>query len=109
MTARIPSRPDGPPPALKRLERRARRDALELELDRFKSRKPWRVTRAAYLREHPLCERCKAGGRHVGATVVHHKVDRRERLDLALEPDNLEALCVSCHNAETARRKARRL
>lgn len=108
MTARIPSRPDGPPPALKRLERRTRKAAAERELDRFLWWPPWRKTRAAYLRSHSLCEACKAAGRSVGATVVHHKVDRRERPDLALEPSNLEALCASCHNAETARRKARK-
>ena len=54
----------------------------------------WQRLRAAYLRSHPLCNRCPGV---VPAIVVHHKQpisDGGERLDT----ENLEALCETCHN-----------
>lgn len=104
---RIPSRPSRPAWA-RALEVRPRSTVDERALAGFLSTKAWRVTRKAYLAEHPLCERCRAEGLTVPATVVHHRIDRRDRPDLALEWDNLEALCATCHNAETARRQGRR-
>lgn len=102
MPSPIPSRKDArawlprrkPPPA-----------PDEKELDRFLNRAAWKRTREWYRSLHPLCERCRAAGRIVPSAVVHHKVDRRERLDLAYSEDNLEALCEPCHNAESARRQ----
>jgi 5-methylcytosine-specific restriction endonuclease McrA len=32
---------------------------------------------------------------------VDHKIDRRERPDLALDMDNCETLCASCHSRKT--------
>jgi 5-methylcytosine-specific restriction protein A len=61
----------------------------------------WRATRAAYLRAHPLCCKCTARGRRVTARVVDHVVpikDGGARFDW----DNLQALCVACHNSKTA-------
>ncbi|MDY6796971.1 MAG: HNH endonuclease signature motif containing protein [Actinomycetota bacterium] len=55
----------------------------------------WRKTRAAYLAEHPRCERCGAP-----ATEVHHKDEDTDNNDW----DNLEALCKPCHSRETASR-----
>lgn len=53
----------------------------------------WRAVRAAYLRTHPLCERCEAAP----SMMVHHVRPLRrggERLDWA----NLAALCGEpCH------------
>lgn len=61
----------------------------------------WKRTRAAVLaRAGYLCERCRAAGRTVPARLVHHKARLEVRPDLAFEPDNLEALCNPCHEAE---------
>src|SRR5262245_25332521 len=72
---------------------------------RFHATAVWQKARAWYLKTHTRCERCKAKGRVVEATVVHHLIDVADRPDLALETANLEALCVQCHNSETARRR----
>lgn len=59
----------------------------------------WRKCRAAYLRKEPLCERCGKP-----ATQVHHKqrLTRESIKDpsIALNFDNLEALCDDCHRLE---------
>ena len=47
--------------------------------------------------EHPLCEKC--GIRF--SVDVHHIKPLKEYPELALDPDNLEALCKRCHAKET--------
>ena len=84
---------------------RARR-GFDTELGFYKSAQ-WRVLRAAFLREHPVCGLCAARGRVVAAVVVDHVVpvkDGGARLDVA----NLQALCVTCHNRKTAQETARK-
>lgn len=54
------------------------------------------------LRTDPLCERCKALGDLVPATMVHHKLERADHPDLELELENLESLCASCHSRHHA-------
>ena len=67
---------------------------------KFYKSKKWLKCRAAYLAgKFYICERC---GRP--ATIVHHK----ERVTpenvgdpgVTLNPENLEALCLECHNKE---------
>lgn len=42
--------------------------------------------------------------RHINrATCVHHIVELEDRPDLALDSDNLIALCDRCHNARHGR------
>lgn len=59
----------------------------------------WKRCRAAFLRMHPICERCGMPARQ-----VHHKT--RITPENMLDPDitlnwgNLEALCEQCHQAE---------
>jgi len=53
-----------------------------------------------YLAEHPLCEDCEAKGQISAAVDVHHIRDRRDNPDLALDYDNLQALCKPCHNSK---------
>ena len=71
----------------------------------------WRELRIAYLREHPLCERCIREGKAAGvpegyitpAIDVHHRVPvetaktLQEMERLAYDWNNLEALCIACH------------
>ena len=70
----------------------------------FYGRKEWLKLRAYKLARDPLCQRCKAGGRVVLAAHVHHVQDVAKRPELRLVYSNLESLCVSHHNAESARR-----
>lgn len=66
--------------------------------------KGWKRLRALYINNHPLCERCLLNGRSVPATDVHHKrfflsgKTDEERWQLLLSPNNLEALCETCHH-----------
>ena len=74
----------------------------------------WKMIRADYLRQHPLCERCRREGIAAGvlpdgyvtsAVDVHHKtpVERghtpqeMEWLAYNLGGNNLAALCIPCH------------
>lgn len=61
---------------------------------------PWRRTRRAYARSvHKICERCGGVG-----FIVHHKTELTpENINddrIAYGFDNLELLCLSCHNRE---------
>ena len=69
----------------------------------------WQRLRVAYLADHPLCEECLANGVTREAVDVHHVVsfmtaEGVERIELALNYDNLRALCKECHQAEHNRR-----
>ena len=76
--------------------------------------KRWKMIRADYLRQHPLCERCRREGIAAGvlpdgyitsAVDVHHKIpvergrtpQEMEWLAYNLGGNNLEALCIPCH------------
>lgn len=72
----------------------------------------WKELRIAYLRQHPLCERCLREGKEAGvpdgyitpAIDVHHRVPvetaktTAEMERLAYDWNNLEALCIPCHS-----------
>lgn len=65
----------------------------------------WRRCREGYLRKvGGLCERCAAKGMIVPAEEVHHKVrltpENIRDPRVALNWDNLEALCLECHKQE---------
>lgn len=54
----------------------------------------------------PLCERHMAIGAPIVAVLVHHK----DRDETNTREDNLESLCVECHEAEhRAERWGRRM
>ena len=82
-----------------------KRRSFDAEVGFYQSRE-WRAVRAAHLTTHPLCVACEAAGRVVPAKVVDHVKPIKEggaRFDAA----NLQSLCVSCHNAKSARESAR--
>lgn len=65
----------------------------------------WRRIRDGFIAVHPLCERCKRLGKLTPAEEVHHihPLSRGGTHD----PDNLMALCKSCHSEITAREGGR--
>lgn len=80
---------------------------------RFYKSRAWEKCRAAYLASvGGLCERCKAEDKIVPAEIVHHKIYLREEnykdASVALNFDNLEALCQECHNQEHFKEKMQR-
>jgi 5-methylcytosine-specific restriction protein A len=79
-------------------------DAKRKERQRIYDTARWRSLRAAYLMEHPLCERCKENGRIKSAEDVHHRrtfvgiADFSEQKAVAYDYENLMAVCRQCHN-----------
>ena len=81
--------------------------------ERFYNSKKWRKVAAAYKQERGgLCERCKAKGIYRPADIVHHKThlthETVKNARIAYGFDNLEALCIDCHNLEHFGRKRER-
>ena len=76
--------------------------------DWFYSTRAWKQCRAGYLSQHPYCERCLREGIVRPAQHVHHKqyltAESVNDPKIALNWDNLEALCIRHHNAEHYRR-----
>ena len=78
----------------------------------FYHSRAWKECQALYKKKmYGLCERCRAKGYCVPGEIVHHKIhltaENVNDASIALNFDNLELLCVACHNAEH-KRKSRR-
>lgn len=72
----------------------------------------WQHCRAAYISYRGgLCERCMANGHATPGYIVHHKeyiqMDNMNDPEILLSFQNLELLCLDCHNKEHFRRKRR--
>lgn len=73
--------------------------------ERFYGSASWHACRDGFLASrHGLCERCSARGDAVPAKIAHHRialtpVNISDPM-VALNWDNLEALCQDCHNRE---------
>lgn len=61
----------------------------------------WRALRKAVLAKEPLCRDCMGHGVVTAAEVADHIVPLVDGGSDAL--DNLQSLCLSCHNAKTQR------
>lgn len=64
----------------------------------------WKNCRAAYLKKvNGLCEICQSKGLIRPADIVHHKIHLDDQTakdpEIALNFDNLQAVCIDCHNA----------
>lgn len=71
----------------------------------FYKSKEWQDCRKLYLLFiNNLCERCLSKGDIVAATIVHHKTWLTPKNindpSITLSFDNLEGLCLDCHNKE---------
>ena len=62
--------------------------------------KEWKRLRQNFLIEHPFCEECRKKGRLTKATVVDHIVPIRMG-GSALDENNLQPLCASCHGRKS--------
>lgn len=56
----------------------------------------WRKLRAKHLSYHPFCVRCGSP-----AKIVDHINPHHGNMELFLNEDNLQSLCMSCHSAKT--------
>ncbi|MED1786498.1 HNH endonuclease signature motif containing protein [Brevibacillus laterosporus] len=69
----------------------------------------WKKCRAfVLLRDNCLCQQCLKKKKLTQANTVHHIVALEEAPDLALDPDNLESICPSCHNKEHPEKGSRK-
>ena len=82
--------------------------AKKVEADKVLNSSAWVKSRLMFLREYPMCgerhEQAYASdfvGCKRGATLVHHAIDRQDRIDLALDWLNFISACQSCHSAYT--------
>ena len=59
----------------------------------------WRKFERIMLNRNPVCQRIGPDGKQCrnAATLGHHLVSPRQRLDLFLVYDNVLALCANCH------------
>lgn len=70
----------------------------------FYKTKAWKECRAAYMKKvSGLCEICMQKGIIKPADIVHHKIELDDEKardpEIALNFDNLQAVCIDCHNA----------
>ena len=68
---------------------------------KFYHSKAWQSLRQLFLYESPLCVNCLKKGKLTSSYAVDHIIDISKRPDLALNFDNLQALCKSCHDKKT--------
>ncbi|WBX80132.1 HNH endonuclease signature motif containing protein [Virgibacillus salarius] len=76
----------------------------ENRLVKFYQSKEWRTLRLEALkRDNYECQECKRQGGVSLAQNVHHIKEVKQFPELALVLDNLESICIPCHNHEHKR------
>lgn len=77
---------------------------------KFYKSSAWEKKRLKILeRDNYECQVCKEEGGFAPATTVHHLKHLEDRLDLALDDDNLVSVCAACHNREHPERFIHRI
>lgn len=69
---------------------------------KFYNSRAWRKLRKQFLMENPLCFHCQQKDEITPATVADHVVPINKG-GAALDENNLQPLCASCHNRKSAR------
>ncbi|PCJ18015.1 MAG: hypothetical protein COB02_11845 [Candidatus Cloacimonadota bacterium] len=62
----------------------------------------WRRLSKQYRLDNPLCAECQRQGKVYASEVVDHIIDHKGDYSLFWNKDNLQALCMPCHNRKTA-------
>ncbi|WP_429940458.1 HNH endonuclease [Enterococcus sp. DIV0240a] len=71
------------------------------EIDKLYKTNKWRKLREVIIsRDYGLCQECKRRGITKRGTVVHHVIEAREDITKFWDKDNLELVCLACHNKE---------
>lgn len=64
----------------------------------YKSREWMQLRKIALKRDNNECQLCKAAGRYHKAENVHHLKEVKTHPHLSLTLNNLQCLCIRCHN-----------
>lgn len=76
----------------------------EDKLVKFYQHRSWRDLRQEALqRDNRECQPCKRQGKYSGAENVHHLKEVKQFPHLALDINNIESICIPCHNKEHKR------
>jgi 5-methylcytosine-specific restriction protein A len=76
----------------------------------FYNSKAWEKCRLLILqRDNHLCQECLKQNKITPADMVHHIKELRDHPELALDEDNLESLCNTCHNKEHPDRRNKKI
>ena len=72
----------------------------------FYSSKAWKECRTSYISKvHGLCEHCLKNNTYTPGYIVDHKEEitpnNINNLEVTLNHENLQYLCLSCHNRKT--------
>ena len=71
----------------------------ENKLQKFYKSKEWKALRQeAMKRDNYECQICKSKGKYKPVENVHHIKEVKTHPELALESNNLQCLCIRCHN-----------
>ena len=69
------------------------------EKHKFYHSKEWqRMSAYIMRRDHYECQVCRQNHKLTRASQVHHIIHLEDNQSLALDEDNLEAVCIQCHN-----------
>lgn len=63
----------------------------------------WRIARAIFLANNPLCRECEKANRLTAAIVVDHVLPHRGNELLFWDEDNWQPLCKRCHDSKTGK------
>ena len=79
----------------------------------FYKSQAWQKCRESYIKYRGgLCERCLAKGLIKAGVIVHHKnyisADNIQDNEITTNFDNLELLCIDCHNKEHKKKNEKR-
>ncbi|UII56702.1 HNH endonuclease [Cytobacillus spongiae] len=68
---------------------------------KFYNCRKWRkLSKRIQKRDNYECQKCKRRGKYSKGKNVHHIRELKVVPELAYAEDNLETLCISCHNEE---------
>jgi len=73
------------------------------QTDPFYLSSAWRRLAAVVKAEEPCCRECEKAGRAEPTRLIDHIKPRSQRPDLELVRENLQGLCIGCHNVKTAK------
>ncbi|HFD1661192.1 HNH endonuclease signature motif containing protein [Enterococcus faecium] len=71
------------------------------EIDKLYKTNKWRKLRELVIaRDFGVCQECQRRGIVTRGIVVHHVIEAREDITKFWDINNLELVCLACHNKE---------